>query len=231
KFPPGSRYFLLDLADPESVEQISRRRIEPVDYLFWVSGKLSRVPLDQMVSDEVDEMIGINLSGPVRAIQLIHFDQHYLVKKPYHLVTIASTSSWRMRNNETLYCALKAAKAAFTRNFARELVRDLPGSKATLVNPGGIKTGLFQDVDQDTTNFMDPDEVARIIWNEVERQKEQFKEVQVMRTEDGRPDVSYGPRLPELPFDEIVIPIELKNKGILNAEQLEVAREALGFKS
>ena len=145
-------------------------------------------------------MIATHFSGPVRVLQLLHLGLHYTLKHPYHLITIASTSSWKIRENETLYCALKAAKAAFTRNFARELVRDLPGSKITLVNPGGIKTGLFKGTDQDISNFMDPDLIARIIWNDVIGQTVPFQEVQIMRNDDGSPIVSYGPRVPEMPF-------------------------------
>lgn len=201
-FPPSSYSdsFKLDLSDPKSVEELARRRPEPLDYIFWVAGNFSRKPLDKTPPGKIDSMITTHLSGPVRALQLIHLVLHYTLKRPYHLVTIASTSSWRIREDETLYCALKAAKAAFTRNFARELVRDLPGSKVTLVNPGGIKTGLFEGTGQDISNFMDSDVVARLIWSEVEHQKEPFKEVQIMRNDDGSPTVSYGPRMPELPF-------------------------------
>ena len=100
-----------------------------------------------------------------------------------------------------MYCALKAAKAAFTRNFARELVRDLPGSKVTLINPGGLKTPNFwKNSGQDISKFMDPNEVAKIIWNEIERQEEPFKEVNILRKSDGGHNISYGPRIPEQPF-------------------------------
>lgn len=105
-----------------------------------------------------------------------------------------------MRENETLYCALKAAKAAFTRNFARELVRDLPGSKVTLVNPGGIKTDFFEGTNTDTSNFMRPSVVAKIIWDEIGIQEGPFKEIQIMRNDDGSPNVSYGSRASESPF-------------------------------
>lgn len=200
--PYNSRLIKLDLTDSESVEQFAKRRPEPFDYVFWVAGILKRKPFDQMPSEWINDMINTHLSGPIRALQLIHLSLHYLLQHPYHLVTIASTSSWRARENEALYCALKAAKAAFTRNFARELVRDLPGSKVTLINPGGIKTNLFKGTGQDTSNFMDPNIVSTIIWNEVVNQKTPFHEVQIMRNDSGMPDVSYGPRLPEMPFKE-----------------------------
>lgn len=201
-FPPGAKWMVLDLTDKESVETIGRCRIEPLDFIFWVAGVLKRRPLDKMSPESLNSMIATHLTGPVRALQLLHLGLHYVLKHPYHLVAIASTSSWRIRENETLYCALKAAKAAFTRNFARELVRDLPGSKTTSINPGGIKTKLFEGTGQDISNFMESDVVAGIIWDEIQNQQDPFKELQIMRNEDGSPNVSYGPRMPELPFKE-----------------------------
>lgn len=216
--PPVADRLELDLTDPESVQRVAHLQPRPLDYVFWVAGNFSRQHFSEMATERIDKMIDTHLRGPLRSLQLLHIGLACILKKPYHLVTIASTSSWRIRENESLYCALKAAKAAFTRNFAKELVRDLPGSKVTLVNPGGIKTGLFEGTGQDISNFMEPDVVARIIWDEVEKQQSPFKEVQIMRNDDGSPNVSYGPRMPELPFsdNDIVRSDELKDKGILN---------------
>lgn len=201
RFPPTLKSFKLDLSNPESVEAFGRMDPEPIDYFFWVAGNFFREQLSRSDPDKMEAMIATHLSGPIRALQLIHQGLHLTLKHPYHLVTIASTSSWRIRDNETLYCALKAAKAAFTRNFAKELARDLPGSKTTLVNPGGMKTENFwRGTEQDISNFMEPDAVAKIIWDEVQGQDVPFKEVQIMRNDDGSPNVSYGPRMPELPF-------------------------------
>lgn len=227
-FPPDASWLELNLANPASVERLGGRRTQRMDYIFWVAGNFSRQPLSKMSPERIVDMTAVHWSGPIRVLQLLHRHSHTL-KHPYHLVTIASTSSWRMRNDESIYCALKAAKAHFTRNFARELARDLPGSKVTLVNPGGIKTNLFSGTDQDISKFMDSSEVAKIIWNEIDQQVTSFKEVQIMRNEDGSPNVSYGPRLPEPPFGEIVIPEDLKDKGILSEEQSNRVREALGF--
>lgn len=203
-FPPNANLFVLDLCRYETIDRtighMARYYKDPVDYVFWVAGNFSRQPLTAMSQEEIQSMIATHLSGSVSALRSLHLWLGQKFKRPYHLVTIASTSSWRIRENETLYCALKAAKAAFTRNFARELVRDLPGSKVTLINPGGMKTSLFDGTGQDTSKFMETDAVANIIWNEVERQEKPFEEVQIMRNDDGSPNVSYGPQIPELPF-------------------------------
>jgi len=199
-FPPGAERLSLDLADdyPDRNLNYVRRMAEEgkTSYFFWNAGIFSRKSFTLTDEKKMDIMINIHLRGPLRAILEFHRAQ----KNPYHLVVIASTSSWRLRENETIYCALKAAKAAFARNFAGELARDLPGSKVTLVNPGGLKTPNFwSESGQDISKFMEPETVAKIIWDEVRKQTEVFKEIQIIRNDDGSPRLEYGPKLPELP--------------------------------
>ncbi|MDP2598590.1 MAG: SDR family oxidoreductase [Candidatus Liptonbacteria bacterium] len=173
-----------------------------LDFVFWVAGRLIRRDFSRMSIQDARDLMDTNFFGPLFAIQAIHrLMKPFLAKGlPYHLVVIASTSSWRIRDSEAIYCASKAAQAHFTRNFARELVRDLPGSKVTLVNPGGIRTELFKDAGQDVSKFMDPDVVAAIIWNKVLRQRKSFVELQIMRNEDGTPRVREVARAPERPL-------------------------------
>lgn len=186
----------LDLTDLGDIDWLKLKDFN-IPYFFWVAGVFSRKSLRDLPIEDLNQMIDVHLRGPIRVLQQFHKNR----VGPYHLVVVASTSSWRMRTDETIYCALKAAKAAFARNFARELVRDFPGSKVTLVNPGGLKTPNFWGVSgQDISKFMEPKEVAKIIWDEVLRQEAPYHEIQMMRNDDGSPKVEYGPRLPELPF-------------------------------
>ena len=124
---------------------------------------------------------------------------------------------------------MQAAESAFTMNFSRELARDLPGSKTILVHPGGMKTDLFKGTNTDTSNFMEPNVVAEIIWDEVESQRSPFKELQIMRNDDGSPSVSYDPRIPELPFADLVVPDDVKKMGILSKEQAKAAQKFFSF--
>ena len=211
-FPPQSVAMALDFTDYKSADSFrlfeSPDFYTSYDYIFWVAGAFLREPFMYISPPSIERMTWTHFMGPLIALRALHIRHAYILEHQhlsYHLITIASTSSWRTRENEAIYCALKAAKATFTRNFARELVRDLPGSKVTLVNPGGMKTPNFwKESGQDTSNFMNSDVVAKIIWDEVQNQQARFKELQIMRDEDGSPNLSYGPRIPELPFDEEV---------------------------
>ena len=183
-----------------------------ISQVFWVAGIFMRSKVIETATEDIERMISTHLLGPIvtlrEIVQLmkcgVNWDKTFQPpNKPFHLVTIGSTSSWKVRDNEAIYCALKAAKAHFTRNFARELVAELPGSKVTLVNPGGIKTPDFwQGSGQDISGYIEPSDLAELIWNEVLAQEQPFAEFQVLRhpTAPGEFYVQRGPHTPEQPF-------------------------------
>lgn len=162
-----------------------------LNYVFWVVGSFKRKTLYETTTDDLRLMVEAHLTGPLGSLAAIHrlmASARPLSEppgKPYHLVTVASTSSWKLTEGETAYAALEAAKAHFTRNFARELVRSLPGSKATLINVG---------------DHLEPADVARILWEEVVAQPGPYCEVQIVKNFDGSARRERGPRGPEQPF-------------------------------
>ncbi len=166
-----------------------------ITHVFWVAGIHRKQQFMSATNEDVDLMTRTHFTGPVNILREC-FRRAW--RGPINLVTIASTSSYRVRDNETLYCALKAAKAHFTRNFARELARDLPGSKTLLVNPGGMNTDLLKGT-ADVSNFMDPAVVAKLIWDRIASQTLPFEEMNILRQDDGSPKVILGPQTPETP--------------------------------
>lgn len=101
---------------------------------------------------------------------------------------------------KALQSILRTQKAPFTWQLAGELFRDFPGSKVTLVNPGGMDTHNFWGASgQDTSKYMSPKVVAEIIWSQVQNQAERFKEIQILRDYEGTPRIEFDPRLPRLP--------------------------------
>lgn len=181
---------------------------QPLRYVFWVAATFIRRPVLTYSVEDVRRMVNTNLGGPVCAMAAIHRKMVELshgdpeAETPVHWITIGSTSSWMVREYETLYCAVKSAKAHLTRNFTRELVRDLPGSKVTMVHPGGLKSpNWWKDLEQDTENYMELDVVARLIWDQVAGQSGRYREMLILRGQDGTPKVDWGPQKPEGPFD------------------------------
>ena len=94
---------------------------------------------------------------------------------------IASCSSWRLREQEAVYCGLSAAKATFARNMAADLARERPGSKVTLLNPGGIRTPFYYEQEEEGEGFIDQVWLAEYIWASVLNQRDTFSELQILR--------------------------------------------------
>ncbi|MBF0109948.1 MAG: SDR family oxidoreductase [Magnetococcales bacterium] len=200
--PPGAKLYVIDLQSPEQVRRAPLPDT-PVDFFFWVAGAFLKAPLQQTDASQIDLHVDLHFRGPVQFLRRFLCHQ----AEPFHLVTIGSVSSWRLREDEALYCGLKAAQTAFTRNLAVELVRDRPGSRVTLINPGGLNIPTFWEkweaTAPDRHKFLDPVAVARIIWDLAMAQREPFRETQIMRRKPHGPGVDpiieHRPRCPEIP--------------------------------
>lgn len=195
-FPPTALCRRIDLTDPATFRAMGAIRNFDVRYFFWNAGIWMSKSFRHMTDDDVDLMIDVHLRGPLKILRRFLSER----KDPCHIVIIASTSWWTLRNREQMYCAMKGAKATFARNIALELWEEFPGSHTMLVNPGGMKTELFTD-GRDASMYMEPDAVAKIIWEKIEKQEEQndpFMEVDILRNEDGTPRVEYGPKTPQI---------------------------------
>ena len=203
----GALMVKFDLTNPATWDAALKAVVaSPPDFVVWNAGILDRGPFAEQADETLDTMIDTHLRGPLKFLKRLHRLQKQQAPlserpgKPYHLITIASTSWYRMRDGEAVYCMLEAAKETFMRQFARELVRDLPGSKATTVNPGGMKTDFLAAWGQDVSKMMDPFAVAEIIWREALEQQSPFAEINIPRDDDGTPRLEPGIKTPESPF-------------------------------
>ena len=200
---PGLRAERIDLTDRASVAAADVSFPRPV-YLFWVAGAFLKRPLADTDPARIDALTELMWRGPVELLRRMLAGDR---PGPLHLVTVASSSSWRARQDETLYCGLKAAQAAFTRALVPELLRADPRNRVTLAQPGGMATpGFHADLDLTPEEFgqlMDPGRVARLLWQLVTDQQAPFREVQVLRgTATGdrtEPRLVWGPQAPEPP--------------------------------
>lgn len=198
-----------DITDPSAIIDILNLHAQlPITHVFWVAGippravqgrddgKFYKQKFMGSTTEDVNEMFQTHLIGP---INIFRECMRRAWRTPIKFVTVASTSSYRMREDETLYCTAEAAKAHFTRNFARDLARHLSlECRTLLVNPGGMRTDFLKDT-ADVSNWMDPAEVAKIIWDRLAAQTRIFEEINILRQDDGSPNVIDGPQTPETP--------------------------------
>ncbi len=186
--------------DPLGQETRKMIREATPRYVFWVGGVFLRKRLAECSLKDIVTMTATHYTGPVASLAEIH-SLATRAQRPYHLVIIGSIVSYTIKEKETVYCSLKLAKAGFARNFARELVRELPGSMATLVNTGAMNTEFFAGTDIDTSHLMDASVISRMIWDRVTSQTDPYHEYSIENGGDGSvPVLVEGIRPHESPF-------------------------------
>jgi short-subunit dehydrogenase len=151
--------------------------------------------------EDLGAMVAINILNPTTIIQAL-VGAKERIGSPFHLVTIASRAAWKAWPDQTVYCGSKAYQAQFSRALARELERDLQGSKVTIVMPGGIKTKIFSRTSIDPSRFMDPEVVAGMIWQEVLSQQGVCDWFNILQ-QDGQPTISRDSFVPELAYEQL----------------------------
>ena len=165
-------------------------------YLFFVAGSRLQGKLVDHFEIYAPEVIATGINGLMNTVG--HF--HKRKGSPYHLIVVTSTTSYKIKKDETVYGMVKAAQAQFTRNFANELLSQLPGSRVLLVNPAGMKTPFWEGSGVDTSAFLDPRAVADHVWQTIQHQQrgalDPFTELNIERDATGQPVLSYGAKAP-----------------------------------
>ena len=205
----GATLCSVDVSKPNGLERLFSRPTgwEDITHVFWTAGCFAEGSLTDTPEDVVRALTAVHYTGLVCNLAMLH----RMLKqarplannpgRPYHLVVVSSTSAWRARDGESVYASLCAAKSHFVRQFARELVRELPGSRVTLVHPGGMNNPHFwAGTGRDTSAFMKADEVASTVLLRAEVQSAAYDEYSIMRGNDGTLKQRNGPQEPERPF-------------------------------
>jgi len=186
------------LIDIDCKPNLDAVQFQPSSFLIWSTGAFLKVPLGEMTDSHVDTLSELHYNIPLKLIRRFHQQN----TAPYHLIVIASCSSWRLREQEAAYCGFSAAKATFARNVAGDLKRERPGSKVTLINPGGIRTPFYYELEEEGTGFIDQNWLADYIWSAVLNQKRTFDELQILRQKPivaGKPPlIELGQKMPEV---------------------------------
>lgn len=180
-------HIYIDLLNRNTVDALCQNitimDIHDVAWFVWNAAIFERKPIDQ--TEKLDDIINANIHHPTKILRAF-IGRKKILHSAFHLVTIASTSSFRAHTDEQVYCGSKAYQVQFSHAIALELKRDLPGSKVTIVNPSGMKTNFFEGTNTDTTCFMNPREVAEMIWSSLLGQVEEVDEIQIERDEAGK---------------------------------------------
>lgn len=186
----------LDLTQPVNFTQyLTADECNKIEYLIWVVSEFFQKPLVQMKDTELEELTQLHFLNLIRCITWLQ--RH---NNRFHFVLVSSCSSWRLRTNESVYCALAAAKATFARNYANETKQ-----RVTLFNPGGMRVPSLHEIEagtiSDKEKMLDSNYLAKYIWEKILMQTSRFEEYQVLRNKvdpSQPPIIEYGPKLPEV---------------------------------
>ncbi len=151
--------------DVQNVGDYLNKNKFSVEYLFNNAGMGLFVKAAASTSAMIDMVFEANLKGMIlltSEILRITPEESELT-----IVNIMSTSALLGRAEETIYCAAKWG----ARGYTEALRTELKGTKRNIiaVYPGGMRTDFWKIPGQnrDTSNFMDPAEVAEKIVNAV----------------------------------------------------------------
>lgn len=192
--PAEKTDYALDISN-----EVTTKIEDNFDFIVWNTGVFLHKEFSKTTDAEIDTLIDLHYRFPLKIMRNLHQKQ----TKPYHFIAISSCSSWRMREFEAIYCGLCAAKATFVRNFANELSDNLPGSKVTLINPGGVRTAFYYEEDEpNLEGYLNQEKMSNFIWSSALEQEKTFVEIQYLRNKTSvcgfsEPIIEYGTKCAE----------------------------------
>ncbi len=148
----------VDLTDSQSVQscfQAIHRRYGALDGLINCAGLLKRKGIAMHQPLEIEELVAVNLSGPIFCCQ------YAVLKKGSHILNIASSSYLCGRKETAIYSSAKAALV----NFSQGLAEEYPELIVSVVAPQRTNTHMRRSAfpDEDVTTLLSPEEVAKEI--------------------------------------------------------------------
>jgi NAD(P)-dependent dehydrogenase (short-subunit alcohol dehydrogenase family) len=156
-----------DVREPDQVESLVNATVERfgrLDILVANAGVGAYGPLLELPSDQLEEMIDINVKGTIYSVRAAL--PHLLESGEADLVTVASEAGRRGLPYEAVYCSSKFAQVGFTRALDHELREH--GVRCTNVCPGGVATDFAMGRGRtpempELAGMMTPEDVAEVV--------------------------------------------------------------------
>ena len=158
---PDSRMWVVDLADPDAVDQLSVDVLDAfggIDLLVNNAGIPKRRHVTALDVDTVTRVMHINFLSPMR-LTLALLPQ-MVARGAGTIVNVSSIAALLGVPGEAAYDASKAALTAFSEAMAVDLWET--GVKVMVVYPGVIDTDLFTLPDNDVPNLPVPAEPVSV---------------------------------------------------------------------
>jgi NAD(P)-dependent dehydrogenase (short-subunit alcohol dehydrogenase family) len=144
--PPGGGvdHEVVDLGDTSAAEQAVARALDRhgrLDAVVTAAGVDRPGQFHQIDREAWEDVVRVNLLGTAAVVRAA---LPALLEVGGRVVTVASTLGLRALSDATAYCASKFGVVGFTRALAAETAGRVG---VTLLVPGGMQTGFFDDRD------------------------------------------------------------------------------------
>ncbi|OGD54693.1 hypothetical protein A3J78_01505 [Candidatus Beckwithbacteria bacterium RBG_13_35_6] len=149
-----------DLRDYKDIQK-KLKNIRHLDILINNAGVWLEGQLQNNKFLDIANVININLTGLICITKII---LPIMLKKNHGIIfNISSTSGINPKTNQSIYIASKYGVTGFTKSLQKDL--ENTNIKVFGFYPGGMKTNLFNKTNskKDVSNFMDPQQIAKII--------------------------------------------------------------------
>lgn len=161
-------YVAGDVSNPETVDKAftAAGRMGSIRHVVNIAGVGVFGPAGQYTPADLDRVLSGNLVGTV-----LFSERGFLLMRQHggQIVNVMSTAAQVARKNEAIYCAAKWGARGYTESLRLE-AKGTP-VKVIAVYPGGMNTrfwSLAKGAQVDSSAFMDPAEVARIIFRAID---------------------------------------------------------------
>ncbi|HSU14444.1 SDR family oxidoreductase [Longimicrobium sp.] len=126
-------------ADVERLRDEALAAFGRVDVWINNAGRGINRSVHELTDDDIDEMIAVNVKGPVYGAQAIL--PHFQERGTGHLINISSfLGRVPVATNRSVYSAAKAALNSLTANLRVDLAKSFPGIHVSTVMPGIVST-------------------------------------------------------------------------------------------
>ena len=134
-----------DVTDRQQVKQLVDKTVEAfgkVDVMLNNAGLMPLAPLEELKTDEWDQMIDVNLKGVLNGIAAAL--PHMKAQKSGHFINVSSVYGHKLGPAATVYCATKFAVRALSEGLRQEVKPY--NIRTTVISPGAVATELLEHI-------------------------------------------------------------------------------------
>ncbi|MBI1348624.1 SDR family NAD(P)-dependent oxidoreductase [bacterium] len=134
-----------DVTDRKQVQALVDKAVDAfgrIDVMLNNAGLMPLAPLEDLKTDEWDQMIDVNLKGVLHGIAAAL--PHMKKQKSGHFINVSSVYGHKLGPAATVYCATKFAVRALSEGLRQEVKPY--NIRTTVISPGAVATELLEHI-------------------------------------------------------------------------------------